>query len=100
MDTVEYYWLDEMVERIVLVERETIPGSPAGCWEAEVHWRCGLKSGALMALGHRRNAPEAVAALYYANEAKHRAKPPRRKSGKGKAADEGKEIAKGAKSCE
>lgn len=100
MDTVEYYWLDELVERIVLVEQETIPGSPAGCWEAEVHWRCGLKSGALMALGHRRNAPEAVAALYYANEAKHRTKPPRRKSGKSKAADEGKEIAKGARSCE
>ncbi len=100
METVEYYWLDELVERIVLEEREAISGSPAGCWEVGVHWRCGLRSSVLMPLGSRYNRPEAVAALYYANEAKRRAKPPERKRGKGRAANEEKEIAKGAKSCE
>lgn len=86
MDTVEFFWLDELVERIVLKERDTTPDSPAGCWDAVVHWRCGLKSSVRMALGSKYNVPETLATLYYTNEAKHRARPPRQRGRKGKLA--------------
>ena len=75
MESVEMYWLDELVERIELEEADLqISSSPAGCWWAVVHWRCGLKSRVLMPLGRHYNKPEAVAEQYYINEAKYRAR--------------------------
>lgn len=75
METVEMYWLDELVERIELEEADMqISSSPAGCWWAVVHWRCGLESRVLMPLGRHYNMPEAVAEQYYNNEAKYRAR--------------------------
>lgn len=40
MESVEMYWLDELVERIEIEEADLqISSSPAGCWWAVVHWR-------------------------------------------------------------
>ena len=74
METVEYYWLEELVECIELTELESTADSSAGCWEIAVRWRCGLTSRTAVYLGGRYSAPAALTALYYANEAKYRAR--------------------------
>ncbi len=75
METVEFYWLDDLVERIEFADASGSAAldSPAGCWDVVVHWQCGLRSVVSVQLGSEHNAPEAVAALYWANEQKYRA---------------------------
>ncbi len=76
METVEFYWLDELVEQIEIVEhtgeKDWKTRSPVSCWDAIVHWRCGLESIVPMNLRYVGNEPSVVAEQYWVNEAKYR----------------------------
>ena len=72
--TVEAYWLEELIARVELEEAAATEDSPAGCWTVIVHWRCGLDSHSLLRLGRTHNKPETVAKQYYVNEAKYQAR--------------------------
>ncbi len=76
MDTVEFYWLDELVERIEVAEHiGPMPWksrSPVSCWDVIVRWRCGLVSTVPINLRSVGNEPALVAEQFWVNEQKYR----------------------------
>lgn len=80
--TVEAYWLEELVARVELEEAAAAGDSPAGWWTVVVHWRCGLDSRLPLRLGRMYNKPETVARQYYVNEARYQARRAAERAGK------------------
>ena len=65
---VDYYWLDDTVDRITFSKENTLT----------VHWRCGLKTTVPLPVRHHRENPVYVAEVYRKRKVEGTLKPRRR----------------------
>ena len=65
---VDYYWLDDTVDRITFSKENTLT----------VHWRCGLKTTVPLPVRHHRENPVYAAEVYRKRKAEGTLKPRRR----------------------
>lgn len=65
---VDYYWLDDTVDRITFSKENTLT----------VHWRCGLKTTVPLPVRHHRENPVYAAEVYRKRKVEGTLKPRRR----------------------
>ena len=65
---VDYYWLDDTVDRIIFSKENTLT----------VHWRCGLKTTVPLPVRHHRENPVYAAEVYRKRKEEGTLKPRRR----------------------